>query len=128
MVRTDTQFPPKIKTMGVVPLHAGIEMKLIAGEGFRFIQQPIEKSSGVALLSRGVQRNEIVDIERLSPRQEFRNAIARAGDHLVIDAEVYEYVTMIFNLPLNLLHEIIFQKMGPELMKGWKAVFYLCFR
>jgi len=78
MVRRDHKPPGQIEPVGIVPLHAGIEMHLIATLLLRQHEEPVEHPAGVPVLARGRAGGKIVQVKRAPPGKVARDA--KPGD------------------------------------------------
>lgn len=66
-------------------MDAGVEVELIAPLGFRVFDEPVEESAAVAFRAVAAFGDEIIDVEKLAPRETFGDSKACDGFDLAVD-------------------------------------------
>src|SRR5215472_1616514 len=107
MEARDGKIQPVVEAVRAEPVRAGIEMELGAALLPRQCFHPPHQGFCVALSAMALERNEIIDIKRLSPGEPFGDAKASCRDRLVTVFDVNETPAGLLLLPLGARDELV---------------------
>jgi hypothetical protein len=90
----------KVKAMRPGPLSPRIEVEFIAALAARQIDEPSQHLAAKTATARRLSRDQVIDVEDLTPRERVEDAEASAADALAVILEIYQAIAR----PLLSLH------------------------
>ncbi len=107
--------------MGIVPVYAGIEMKLSTAGFANLFQQPIQQFSAVTSIAKRAPADQVIDVQNPPPRQILRDPITRRRDNLIFHRQINQRIAVILHLALDLRDKIVLRKMRSQFVHRGEA-------
>src|SRR5689334_10402279 len=117
-MRGDVQPAREIEAVGAEALDAGVEVELVAARGPGLPDEPREQFLAEALRTETIGGDEVVDVQKFSPREIFRDAIAGGGFDGFAIGEKGEREAVAL-LAADLRDELRFAEMRAQLDDDW---------